>query len=242
MNQTDDARFNKYNLLSQQFTKYIGTSLYAVCVFGTMMNILTFLQRKYTYRACSIYLLLASTCDFIQLNIGPLSNILHHGFHYDWTITSIGYCKTKSYLVYILTISSATLTTLASINQFMLSSKKSSRWYYSSRSIGIRNSILTISFWTIFSIPFIFCFKRYPRLSNDEQLICSNPCRSFPCRLVHVMYTCLFNGFLPPLIMMFFGFLTHRNVRHLRQRSKLQFTRIQKINHQLTRMLSFTIN
>lgn len=120
------------------------------------MNIITLLQKKYTRRACSLDLLIASICDFIHLNIGPLSNILQYGFHYDWTITSTMFCKTKTYFVYVLTITSGTLTTLASINQFMLSSKKISRRNYAHRSVGIRNIELIIIFWFFISIPIIY--------------------------------------------------------------------------------------
>ena len=124
INNTEYNLLEKYNIITQQFTKYVGTFLYSLCVFGTLLNILTFLQRTYRHRACSIYLLIASICDLIQLNLGSLSNILQYGFHYDWTITSMIYCKTKSYFVYVLTILSGTLTILATIYQYMLSSKK----------------------------------------------------------------------------------------------------------------------
>jgi hypothetical protein len=155
-NKTEYDLFKKYNFISQQFTKYVGSSFYIICVFGTIMNILIFLQRKYTRRACSLYLLIASICDFIHLNLRPLSNILQYGFHYDWTIKSIIYCKTKSYLAYVLTITTSTLTTLENINQYMLSSKKNLRWNYSHHSVGIQRIKLVIFFRIIISIAIIF--------------------------------------------------------------------------------------
>jgi len=150
------------------------------------------------------------------------------------TFRSIGYCQTKTYLVYVSMIISGTLTILASINQFMLSSK-SSRWKLGCRYIGIRNIKLTILFWMVFSVPIIFCSTRYSHSSNNEQLICSNPCRYFSCRLVQIIYVGLLNGIFPPLIMMIFGFLAYLNVRRLHQRSRS--TRIRQINEQLISML-----
>jgi hypothetical protein len=120
----------------------------------------------------------------------------------------------------------------------MLSSKKSSRWNYSCRSVGIRNIKFTIYFWIIISIPIIFCSERYYHLSNNQQqLICSNSCQYLSCRLVHIIYICLFNGFLPPVIMMIFSFMTYVNVRRLHRRSKLKSIRFRKMNEQLTSML-----
>ena len=176
-------------------------------------------------------------CDFTHLNLGLLSNILQYGFHIDWTIRSVAHCKTKSYLLYVLTIISGTLTTLASINQFMLSSKRSSMWNYSCRSVGMRNITLTIFFWITISIPIGFCSERHYYSSDNELIICFNPCRYLSCRLVHVLYTCLLNGFLPPLITMVFGLLTYRNVRRLRRRSKSRSSQTRQINKQLTSML-----
>jgi hypothetical protein len=196
-NETEYDIFQKYNFISQQFTKYAGSALYIICLCGTVMNMLIFRRPTYNRQACSLYLLIASVCDFIHLNIGPLSNNLQYGFDYDWTITSMVYCKTKSYLVYVLTITSGTLTTLASVDIYMLSSKKNTRWNYTRRSVGIRCINLTIFFSIVVSIPIIFCTQRYHHSSHNEQLICSNPCqyRSF-LWYKYSIFACLMDFFL----------------------------------------------
>jgi hypothetical protein len=236
-NETDYITLQVYNHISQQFTKYVGIFLYITCLFGTIMNMLTFSQQIYTTHACSLYLLLGSICDFIHLNLDPLSNILEYAFDYDWTINSLIYCKTKSYFAYVFTITSGTMTTFASVTQYFLSSQKSTRWYYTRRHIGVRCIISIILFWFIISIPILFCSKHFPHASHNERIICSNPAQNIYCFLVRLLYICLFNGFLPPFIMMIFGFLTHRNVRNLHRRSKYKSIRIQRINQQLTAML-----
>ena len=159
LNETEYIAVLQYNYISQQFTKYVGIFLYILCLFGTIMNILTFIQRTYNSRACSLYLLIASICDFIHLNFGPLSNILQYGFHYDWTINSIIYCKIKSYIVFVFTVMSATFTIIASIDRYILSSRNNERWKYSTRSIAIRCIFLTILFW--FIISHSYCFLLY---------------------------------------------------------------------------------
>ena len=236
-NETEYLILLKYNHISQQFTKYAGVCLYIICLFGTIMNVLTFMQRTYNSRACSLYLLIASICDFIHLNFGPLSNILQYGFHYDWTINSIIYCKLKSYIVFVFTVISATLTTIATIDRYVLSSRKTTRWKYSTRSIALRCILFTILFWFIFAIPIPFCYSRLNHSSHNEQLICSYLSRRMSCLLIQILYTCIFNGFFPPLIMIYFGFRTCTNARHLRQRSLSDSARMQQINYQLTLML-----
>jgi hypothetical protein len=236
-NETEYKILLQYNHISHQFTKYMGVILYILCLFGTVMNILTFMQRKYNSRVCTLYLLIASICDFIHLNFGPLSNILQYGFHYDSTMNSIIYCKSKSYLVYIFTVMSASFTTLASIDRYVLSSRKITRWKFSTRSIAIRCILFITLFWLIVAIPIVFCYTRFNHYSHNEQLICSNPSRCIPCLLIQIFYTCIFNGFLPPLAMIYFGCITCLNARQLHQRSKTNSARTQQINHQLTLML-----
>ncbi|CAF0833188.1 unnamed protein product [Adineta steineri] len=201
------------------------------------MNVLTFAQRTYNRRACSLYLSIASICDFIHLNSGPLTNILQYGFHYDWTINSNTYCKLKSYISFVFTVISATLTAIASIDRYILSSRNTNRWKFSTRSIAVRCILFTIFFWIFFSIPIAFCYTRYNHSSHNEQLICSNVSQHMPCHIIQIIYTCIFNGFLPPVIMIYFGLLTCTNARNLRRRSLTDSARLRQINYQLTLML-----
>ncbi|CAF1015591.1 unnamed protein product [Adineta steineri] len=201
------------------------------------MNVLTFIQRTYHRRACSLYLLIASVCDFIHLNFGPLSNILQYGFHYDWAINSNTYCKLKSYIAFVFTVISATLTVIASIDRYILSSRNTIRWKFSTPSIALQCILFAIFFWFFFSTPIAFCYTRHNHSSHNEQLICSNVSQRVSCFLIQIIYTCIFNGFLPPLIMIYFGFLTCNNARDLRHRSLSDSARLQQINYQLTSML-----
>jgi hypothetical protein len=173
-----------YNIISQQSTKYVGIFLYLLCLFGTVMNILTFIRQTYNNRPCSLYLLVASIFDFFYLNIGPLSNILQYGFDYDWTITSIVFCKIKSYMVFVVAVISATLTTIVSIERYILSSRDIIMWKYCTRPVAIRCIQFTILFWFIISIPITFCYTRFNHLSHNEQLMCTNPSRGIGCLLV----------------------------------------------------------
>jgi hypothetical protein len=240
-NGTEYALMIQYSFISQQLTKYVGVFLYLLCLFGTAMNMLTFMRQTYHSRPCSLYLSAASLSDFIHLNLGPLSNILQFGFQYDWTINFIVFCKIKSYLAFVFGVMSATFTAIASIDRYVLSSKNPTRWKYSTRPVAIRCIQLTVLFWFIVSIPLVFCYTRFNHSSNNEQLICSNPSRNIICLLIQIVYVCFFNGFLPPLVMVLFGILTCSNVHHLRRRSLVKSTQIQKINYQLTSMLILQI-
>ncbi len=68
-------------------------------------------------------------------------------------------------------------------------------------------------------------------------MICSNPSDNRLCFSVRVMYTCLFDGFIPPLIMMIFSLKTCNNMGHVHRRSKFKSLSARRINQQLTSML-----
>jgi len=56
-NETDYMITLQYNFISQEITKYAGIILYFLCLFGTVINILTFMNQTYNSRSCSLYLL-----------------------------------------------------------------------------------------------------------------------------------------------------------------------------------------
>ena len=93
LNITDESLIDNYRYLTEQFTKFVGPFLYIICLMGTLMNIFTFSQRTFDRRACSFYLLVASACDFIHLQLDPLANILQYGFSFNWTINNFSFCR-----------------------------------------------------------------------------------------------------------------------------------------------------
>lgn len=236
-NSTDYTVISHYNFISQEITKYAGICLYFLCLFGTLMNILTFMRQQYHSRPCSLYLLFASLFDLVHLNLGPLANILQYGFYLDWASTALVFCKIKTYFSFVFAVTSASFTTMACVDRYILSSRNITRWKYCTRPVAVRLIQSIILFWMISSIPLIFCFTRLNHSSHNEQLICSNPARNLSCLLVQAIYICLFNGFLHPIVTLIFGLLTCTNIHHLRRRSLFKSMRVQHINYQLTTMI-----
>lgn len=236
-NTTETIIIEKYNFIARQLTIYGGIILLTFCLIGSLMNIITFAQRTFQRRASSFYLLIASLFDLAHLTPGSITNILQYGFHYDWTISSLIYCRIKNYITYVFMLISGTLTILATIDRFLLSSDNSKRWNYSHRSFAKRAILLTILFWFVMSTPIIFCSKRYYHSSHNEQMICSNPSLDMVCLYVRIIYTCLIDGFVPPLIMVIFGLITYRNVHQLHRRSNFRSQSARRINQQIISML-----
>ena len=236
-NKTESVISEKYQIFTEQLTKYAGIPLYILCFYGTTMNIIIFSQRIYRHRSGSLYLLFAAICDCLYLNIGPLANILQYGFHFNWNIRSIVFCKIKSYLLFALMANSATLTCFASINQYVLSSKKHKRWKFSSKKIALRCIVLTIIIWSIASSPLAVCYTQYSHSSENEQLVCTNSLQNTFCLLSQIFHICLIHGFLYPFLMLFLGIRTYRNIHQIHQKSLLKSAQIRYVNYQITLVL-----
>ena len=237
LNETNHEEALRYNAIAERIKIYAGIVLYTACLFGSLMNMLTFLRRTYYNRSCSLYLLAASIFDFIQLNLEPLPNIFHYALRFDGTVRSLVLCKLKSYAVFVVSVTSATLTVLVAIDRYVLSSRDTARWKYCTRAIAVRCIQSCVVFWIFVSIPIAFCYTCFNHPSEPVTLICSNPSSSIKCFTVQLVYVCLFNGFFPPLVMMFFGCLAYVNVHQLQKRSLVKSARIQQLNYQLSSML-----
>lgn len=216
----------RYKTLTEQLTKYAGIPLYIICLYGTVMNIIIFSQRIYRHRSGSLYLLVASICDALHLNVGPLTNILQYAFHFDWPIHTLLFCQTKSYLLFVIMSISATLTCLATITQYILSSKKHRRWKYTSRKIAIRCIVIISISWAIIFLPIAGCYTRY-----------FHPSRKTFCFVIEIFSVCLINGFLHPFVMLVFSLRIYRNIQQIHQRSLMKSTQIRQVNYQVSSML-----
>jgi len=238
-NETDYMITLQYNFISQEITKYAGIILYFLCLFGTVINILTFMNQTYNSRSCSLYLLIASYFDLIHLFMSPLSNMLLYGFQCNWTVSySVIFCKIQSYVDFVSSVTPGTLTTITSIDRYILSRREYSQWKYCTRSSATNITKLIILFWLIASIPISLCYDRLKHASHNEQLICSNSFHIPICLVTHVLYVCIFNGFFHPIVTLIFGILTSVNIHKLRQRSNQRNGGTRQVNEQLTAMIA----
>lgn len=208
--------------------------MFIIGVVGDLLTIVVFLSLK-TFRdnSCSFYLLLMSIFNIINLCWGLLSRILMTGFGIDWTLTSSLYCSFRWFCLYIGILSSFTMISLATIDQYLstCSSRRCQGW--SNIRTAHRLSLIMIVIWIVHAIPSLIYFHLIKQSSTNEMICTSiNPKHFF----YHIyIYNLILAGVLPITITILFGSLAYRNIQQLTHRT-LPIIRRQ-LDQQLTIMV-----
>lgn len=208
----------------EQLTIYGGFFVLIIGVIGNSINIFIFLTEKnYRQVSASFLFLVGSINDVIYLLFNLTLRVLSTGFEIETFDKYVIVCKIRSYLILALSLISFTCYCLASINQFLSTSRHARLRQYSQIKWTYRVlSVLTL-IWILQSIP--------------EYLSYDIPSTVGVCMSVNVEYdnyaTIAFFVFLvglPVLVLIIFGYLSHRNIHQIRTLAN------QQADHQLTTM------
>lgn len=233
-NQTiyDDNQNNNY------FIHYLNINLNLFyLIFGNIGNILKiafFLQKPLRTLPCSVYILCATISDFITLNNLPVYQLLiylypkYHSIklYIDWSNTpneselveysvltyDIVMCKIRSYLHMLSTDFSSQMLVFASINRYFLSyfrkNRQKKHFYLSQLFSHFPNvhklCLISLFIYSFISIHHIFNFTI---LSSYEGCIPQN-------NILWTGWIISIHCFLLPILMIIFGTLALRNLRH----------------------------
>ena len=205
---------NTIELIEFYLVRYFCIALLILGTFGNTLNICIFTRPKLRSIPCSWYFL-ASTCgNFIALYMGCLSRVLTtFNINPQTTLTSAIYCKTRSYFTY----------GSLSLSIWLVIGACGDRWASSSANVRIRSISnvkiakriiigIVIIIYLIYSQMF-FCFDGIFDPSSSNCFTVSQLCELYNSFALFLTYS-----LLPCLIMLIFGLLTIRNIRHSQQR------------------------
>lgn len=215
--------------ISQQLTIYVGLFFLIIGVVGNSLDILIFSSvRTYRTTPCIFYFLAISIDNIGFLLINLIPRIISVGFGLDLTRTSVYWCRARQYLIAVLGLFSFICSSLASIDQFLATS----------RNANIRRlSNIKYTYAIVFLVLIISCFHGIPFLIFYDISPVTKTCvvmnndyaRYIPIYLL--TFTCI--G--PVIIMIIFGYLTYRNIQVIRILTEQLFDR------QLIKMASFYV-
>ncbi|CAF5007746.1 unnamed protein product [Rotaria sp. Silwood1] len=185
--------------------------LSTIIVLGNISNILTTLifirvLRK-QLNSCTMYLLASSIANIILIDTAVISSL--YGIdHPDPIHLLVAFCKLKFYGPHVLLMLSRSFKIASCIDRWALTSSNVRIRSFSQPKIARNVIIFLMLIWPI--IPIFLAI-----LSNIYSGRCSQPSYyAFPIS----MYSFIFVGSLPPLLMFLFGLLTWRNLKEIRSR------------------------
>jgi len=206
-------------IIQEYLTRY-GMSTYLILGnFGNLFNIIIFCQRSHRKNSCSLYLLVASIMNIFIINFGVIPT-LYSLNHINPETYSISYCKLRLYLLHSTLMISRSMIILACIDRFAVSSASKHIHSFGQPKVAICLIILISFTWPIIASHILVLLT-----------IRSEMCNAYgKYSLIYSIYSFIVAGFLPPTLMIIFGFLTIHNLRRIHSRVRPNIIRIAHIH------------
>jgi hypothetical protein len=226
MNFTDQLIIDTLKSLQKQLTYAVLIPLFIIGNIGCIFNAIIFLRPYLISSSCTRYFLASSFANAFQLNIGLTGNILDFGFSIHPYHNSSILCKFRNYLINIGGFLSQTYLLFACIDRYLLTINKSR--YRKLNTIPMANRIIcfTACLWFINLSHMLI----YSNITSHNQF-CFYSSSSYI--LFISLHNLILSGFILPILMIIFGFLTLKNMRQIRRRARSR----QRRKHYLSLML-----
>jgi hypothetical protein len=199
-----------FTIITTQFTIYVG---FPICIFGLINLRLLFPTRS---NACSFLLFVSSFFNIIALAEGLLPRILAIAFNIDASTTSMIWCKSRFFLINIVTIASQTCLCFASVDRFLMSCRSVAWRNRSKLSAAKIATFIAILVIIASNVPFLFSFTiiEVKTGRGNTTTICA---LISPDLVIYVNYIIrpVLLGILPCAVLGITGWLTYRNIKSI---------------------------
>ncbi|CAF1457816.1 unnamed protein product [Adineta ricciae] len=190
----------------QQLTIYFGSFLIIMGVIGNGINILVFSTvRNYRQTPCTFYFLIGSIFNSIFILVNLTTRVAAGGFGIDLTRTSLIWCKIRSFSLMTVGLITFTCSCLATIDQFLITSKHASLRRLSHITFTHRIAMIIILFWCIHGIPALL-FNNISSITNS--CVVTNATFAVYFAIYQIGLNCI----IPISVMSIFGYLAYHNI------------------------------
>lgn len=229
-----------YQMATVNLYRIGGPILVFIGTIGGFICLLVFGQKSMRRSTGSIYFIAFNIANILLLWIGLFPSAYRYITDIDLTIVNLAYCRLKIYLLNTLIILPPSYLILASIDRKLLTSRDA---------LTRQRSTRRLAFWTIGAVTLLWLLYYFPmwffvhiQSFGPGILFCFfDPGTYF----TFMSYsTLIVTGFLPPLLMTIFGFMTIRNFRQHRLQPTSNISRDKPLSskdRQLAIMLLFEI-
>ena len=190
----------------RQYTLYIGYFLLIIGIIGNFLNIVLLSSvRSYRCQPSTFYFLIASIFNLIVIVVGLFSRLLEFGHGFDWSNSSLFWCKFRSYFITSVPLIPVYCQCFATLDQYFVTSKN----------VQLRQlSQITRAYWTSFILILISLLHGIPFYLNYQISIETKKCLCTNLSLL--IYLAVFvlgiHLVLPTIFILVFGYLTYRNI------------------------------
>ena len=201
------------NFVSSQVNRYFSIIIFLFGIVGNILNVLVLCQRTFRTNPCAYLFMVSSLANIVAILSGLTSRMLS-GWAADLTNTDQFLCKLRAFVLNVARPIAFWLILLAAIDRWLLSSPYPRLRLMSNLKNAQRGIALVSLLSLILFSHIIYCYE--PNL-RDAPLRCYGI--TITCRFVTDICFTFVTILIPLLLMLVFGLLTIRNVRHSRHRT-----------------------
>ncbi|UJR20306.1 hypothetical protein I4U23_023437 [Adineta vaga] len=200
--------------------------LYVIGMIGSILNIITFIQKQIRMNSCSVYFLSTSIIDFWIMNVFLLLEMITR-FHLPLSTLIYStriWCKFGNFLLSLLPCLSSTYLTLASMDRFCASSLNTTLRKCSQLKISRMIVRIVFILWVLFELHIIigYDYVTDPITNVTKcQVILGSPTTYL---IIDGFFFALYNGAIAPFFLSAFGLLICYNMKRSRGRVTAQQT------------------
>lgn len=234
------------NIVVQHLNIWFGSFLLIIGNIGCLINIIVFRSKSFHKSSFSIYFLATTCANLFLLNFVLLTRILQNGFMLHIFQTHEFICKFRAYISSLTSSLSFSFFTLVSIDRFLSTHSQAFYRSWGNQYILALKLIPCITiFWMIILLHRFMLYQIDPILGTCQpKIVIYWWYKSY--------YKFLFTGLIPPIIILIISCMIIRNIRLVANRSiqpihrrlssiagknKNKYSRIQKLDSQLTLIL-----
>ncbi|CAF1385645.1 unnamed protein product [Adineta ricciae] len=194
---------------------YAGSAVLFSSLFGCLMNVIIFSSfHMYRSQPCTFYLLIAALTRFTHLLMIGIPRGIAILFNVDLTLISLEWCKMRFYIVSTCFGLEMTFECLATIDRFLITSRKVYVRQLSNIKMAHRVTAGLIAVWLLQNIPYLI----FVNISSNICAIYNDFWQLYSTYVNRwVLYTAV-----PLIVCIVFGILAHRNMRSLKRSRQLQ--------------------
>ncbi|CAF1200613.1 unnamed protein product [Adineta steineri] len=191
--------------IQTQLNFYVNPTVAILGGIGNMFVTIIFTRQH--QNACSLYLVIAAIFNTFYLGFNRV--LQYFPFYYlDGTVRAFFLCKLRGYLPTVLGQVAKTMIVFACIDRYMITSNRATFRGLSTSKRAKYLIAFSVIFWALVSSHIAI-----------EQTILNGQCSQFGTyATIYSIFTIIAIGSIPPIMMGICGYLTYRNMRHLRVR------------------------
>lgn len=201
-----------WNNASDMLNRYLPIFIYAFGITGNILNVLVLAQRPLCQNSSAVFFLVSSASSLIAI-VSGLTTRMMAGFAADMTATVPWICKVRNYVLYTARTIALWSIATATVDRWLGSSVAVHRRRLSTLKNAIWISLSVVVFACVINMPIVYCYE-----ANLTGALRGCYGYTFVCRAVTDLIYTVVTTLIPLLVMVSFGLLTIRNVRHTQNR------------------------